>query len=175
MADEKQPKKKGRKGLWITLIVVVFAIIGLASMNKENKNANTNSTAQANVTAKNANTQQVTLAEHKVIPKDTHGTTKIVYAIVNPNITRAEVIAINDSLISQYSSGLTHLTIEYFDDETVSGDYFSKITDLLSQDKTTEADNLAKHYLATYTMNTVSGLNQLEYKENGELVSIKNY
>ncbi len=59
------------------------------------------------------------------------------------------MIAINDSLIKQYSKWLTHFFIDYFDDEAIATGYFQKILKVSE----TEADELFKHYIWTYTMN----------------------
>lgn len=58
MAEEQSKQKKSRKGLWIGLAVVFFAIIGFASTNKENKNTNspTQNTASQNTNVAVVNT-----------------------------------------------------------------------------------------------------------------------
>ncbi len=111
------------------------------------------------------------LAQHKVIPEDIHGTTRIIYVIVQTNIKKDEIIAINDNLITSYSSGLTHLNIEYFDDEAIATDYFQKI----SKVSEAEGEKLFKHYIGTYTMNKTTGYNKLEFNEENNWIIIKEY
>ncbi|MFA5024473.1 MAG: hypothetical protein WC523_05990 [Patescibacteria group bacterium] len=111
------------------------------------------------------------LAQHKVIPQDIHGTFRIVDVIVQSNITKDEIIAINDDLIKTYSTGLDILNIEYFDDEKIASDYFQKI----SKVSETESDRLFKHYLGTYTMNKTTGYNELGFNENNNWTTIKKY
>ena len=111
------------------------------------------------------------LAQHKVIPEDIHGTTRIIRVIVQPNIKKDEVITINDNLINGYSNALTHLNIEYFDDEVIAVDYFQK----LSQVSEAEGEKLFKHYIGAYTMNKTTGYNKLKFNEGNNWVTIKEY
>ncbi len=159
-----QPKKK--MGFLKKLIVGFFAffvlmvVIGVVSGNKDS-NTNTSTTTQ-NTTATTPTTNTATaLSQHKVMPGDIHGTTRQVIVIVQPDVTKQQLIDLNDSLKGTYSSGLTHLTIEYFDNETIASDYFQKIVNA----STTEADKMFVHYRATYTLNQTSGLNKLEWNE----------
>jgi hypothetical protein len=110
-------------------------------------------------------------AEHTVITKTAQGTARTMHVIVQTSISKDEIIAINDDLIDTYSKGLTHLYIEYFDDETIANDYFQKI----SQVSEAEGDELFKHYIGTYKMNKTSGLNALNFNENNNWITIKEY
>jgi hypothetical protein len=69
---------------------------------------------------------------------------------------------LNDNLKSRYSSGLTHLNIEYFDDETIASDYFQKVGNA----SVVEADKMFVHYRGTYTLNQTSGYNKLQWNES---------
>ena len=127
--------------------VVCFVIFGMLSdTQKEKPNQLTNKEVEQVEVQK---TNVPALAQHKILPEDIHGTTRIIHVIVSSNIKKDELIAINDNLIEDYSKGLTHLNIEYFDDETIASDYFQKI----SKVSEAEGDKLFKHYLGTYTMN----------------------
>lgn len=149
--------------------VVCFVIFGMLSdTQKEKSNQPINKEVNQEETQKNL---VPVLAQHKVLPEDIHGTTRIIHVIVQPNITKDELIAINDSLIEDYSKGLTHLNIEYFDDEVIASDYFQKI----SKVSETESDRLFKHYLGTYTMNKTTGYNELGFNENNDWTTVKKY
>ncbi len=136
-------------------------------------------TATKDKTTTNAKATQVetqesskpALAQHEVIPGDIQGTTRIIHVIVQTNITKDEVIAINDALINDYASGLTHLSIEYFDDKVVAVDYFQKISEVSEA----ESDELFKHYISTYKMNKSSGLSELNFHEGDGWTTIKEY
>jgi len=149
--------------------VVCFIFFGMLSdTQKENVNQ------PANEEVNRADAQKIpvpVLAQHKVLPEDIHGTTRIIHVIVSPSIKKDELIAINDNLIKDYSKGLTHLNIEYFDDEVIASDYFQKI----SKVSEAESDRLFKHYLGTYTMNKTTGYNELGFNENNDWTTIKKY
>lgn len=111
MAEEQLKKKKSRKGLWIGLAVIFFAIIGFASTNKENKNTNsstqnsatqnTNTTVTNTVaaktpeqilqtglasTVKKTGTTNVTLGEYKVQASDANRPAGSQMVTVNVNV-----------------------------------------------------------------------------------------
>ena len=156
--------------------VIVFLILFGISTDTSKKQGQTTQTSPAttNTEVTQTETQKSSnpvLAQHKVIPEDIHGTTRIIHVIVQSNIKRDEIIAINDNLISDYSSGLTHLNIEYFDDEVIAADYFQK----LSQVSEAEGEKLFKHYIGTYTMNKTTGYNKLQINEGNNWVTIKEY
>ena len=173
---EQKPKKKGiSKGLGCLIIFFIFAIIGIVAMiTGEDKTTNTAIINTQTITNLD-NKPEVTLAQYEVIPNEIQGTTRKITVIVKPDITKDQVIAINDKLIKDYSSGLTHLNIDYFDDEEIAANYTQRILDLNEQGKEKEADDLFKHYLANYTMNNSSGYNKLEYNESNDWVVIKTY
>ncbi len=52
----EKPKKKSHKGLWILLIIIAFAIIGMASTMGGNESSN--SSSQTNTTVQKTNTQK---------------------------------------------------------------------------------------------------------------------
>ncbi len=143
-------------------VVIFFILFGISTdISKKQEQ-----TAQTSPIATN-----IVLAQHKVIPEDIHGTTRIIHVIVQTNIKKDEIITINDSLINSYSGGLTHLTIEYFDDEVIAADYFQK----LSKVSEAEGEKLFKHYIGTYTMNKTTGYNKLNFNEENNWVTIKEY
>jgi len=153
-------------GIGAVVCFVVFGVLSDAQKEKPNQLIN----KEANQEETQKNTIPV-LAQHKVLPEDIHGTTRIIHVIVSPNVKKDELIAINDSLIKEYSKGLTHLNIEYFDDEVIASDYFQKI----SKVSEAESDKLFKHYLGTYTMNQTTGYNELGFNENNNWTTIKKY
>lgn len=150
-----KPKKKNIGTGAGCLVIIIFFVVGgaiISAISGGNKNT---------TTTQPTNTVSTILAQHKVIPGDIHGTTRQVIVIVQPNVTKQELIDLNDSLKSTYSSGLTHLTIEYFDDETIASDYFQKIVNVSNA----QADKMFVHYRATYTLNQTSGFNKLDWNE----------
>ena len=156
-SDEQPTKKMSRlMKLGIVLgVIIVFAIIGsLASPSNDNSNTNNTSTTSPTTTTP-------VLAQHKVTPEEVNGTTRRITVVVQPDITKQQLIDINDNLIATYQSGLTHLTIEYFDDEAISTDYFKKVINASAS----ESDKMFVHYRANYTLNQTSGLNRLEWNE----------
>lgn len=176
---EGQPKKKMSRLMKLGIIlgaIIFFAVIGsLASPSNDNSNTNTSTISPT--------TNTPVLAQHKVKPEAINGTTRRITVIVQPDITKQQLTDINDSLKTTYSSGLTHLTIEYFDDEAVSTDYFQKIINASAS----EGDKMFVHYRATYTINQTSGVNKLEWNEpptsaslpagvdNNKWITIKTY
>ncbi|MFH1444168.1 MAG: hypothetical protein ABIG34_02145 [Candidatus Peregrinibacteria bacterium] len=154
-----------RSGMRITVAAVAFFVaVGLQGSVEQRPNA-----AQPQKEAQT--TSAAVLAQHKVLPEGIHGTTRIIHVIVQPTITETEIVAINDSLISKYARGLTHLNIEYFDDEAIAADYFQR----LSQVSETEGDKMFKHYIGTYTMNKTTGYNKLGFHVGDGWVTIKEY
>lgn len=154
----------------ITGILGFFILISIISA-IGGGNKNTSSSSTSTNTEETQKTSNPILAQHKVIPEDIHGTTRIIHVIVESSIKKDEIIAINDNLINDYSSGLTHLSIEYFDDEVIAADYFQKV----SQVSETEAEKLFKHYIGSYTMNKTTGYNELEFNEENNWIIIKQY
>lgn len=84
MAEEQLKKKKSRKGLWIGLAVVFFAIIGFASQKGENKN--TNSSTQ-NTEAQNTNVAVVNTAPKTPEQTLQAGLTSVVKKTGTTNVT----------------------------------------------------------------------------------------
>ncbi len=70
------------------------------------------------------------------------------------------LIQVNNGLVKAYKENLTHLSIDYFDDENIAQDYFKKIVDPSISDK--EKDRLFSHYIAGFTYNSVTGYKKLE-------------
>lgn len=157
-----------RAGKWTIAAIIIFVLylIGNNSLDETKEKINANQTATQN---QNANSS--TLVQHKVIPGEVQGTTRRVTVIVGSSITESETIALNESIINQYKSSLTHFNVDYFDDESVSKDYFQKVVSASE----TEADAMFGHYKATYVFNSTSGLNQLQFNVNGDWKTIKNY
>jgi hypothetical protein len=115
--------------------------------------------------------QENNLKEYKVVTKVEQGSAITMRIAVQKNTSKDEIIEINNDLINTYSKGLTHLNIDYFDDEEIAKTYFDKINQLTES----EADELFKHYRATYKMNNTSGMNVLSLNENNNWTKVKEY
>jgi len=159
-----------KAGKWSIVGVIVFAfyLIGNNSLEDTREKINANLAID---TSRGSNANAVALGQHKVIPGGVQGTTRRVTIIVQSSVTEDEIVAINDKMISNYKSNLTHLNIDYFDNESIAVDYFQKIGTVSEA----EGDRMFSHFRAGYTMNTVSGFNKLEYNENGDWKTIKSY
>jgi hypothetical protein len=172
-------------GMKIVVIIIGFIIFGAtidtsnisttqqAEPQKEEKQTtqNEDEVNETGTTEQGIEEQPQTLAQHKVITKVAQGTARTMHVIVQSSISEEEIIAINDELINIYQKGLTHLYIEYFDDETIASNYFEKIW----QVSEAEGDELFKHYIGTYKMNKTSGLNNLNFNANNNWITIKEY
>jgi hypothetical protein len=178
LKNKTEPEIKQAKIGLIVLTIVFFILFGVSSdASKQNVTQNKQNTIQPSITSQN-NPIQINeanknnnLIEHEIIPDEIHGTTRRIIVIIPTDTTQEQVIALNDKLIDDYAKGLTHLSIEYFDDKAISTDYFQK----LSKVEEKVADEMFRHYKAGYRLNKVTNYNQLQFNVNNDWIILKKY
>lgn len=109
---------------------------------------------------------------YEVVQKVPGGTT-LVMRVYTTEKESEKLIELTDKLFNENKKGLTHLTIEYFDDKELAISYFNKILD----DNVSEAekDKMFTHYIASLTYNTVSGYKVLKKNQNNDWMELKKY
>lgn len=180
-----QTKKPWYKKWWVIGIGVLF-LYSIVSNSFDEARENARETkntvndnqqiAQQTGQSKEQSQQQEAVKEesfnYEVVQKVPGGTT-LVMRVYTTEKESEKLIKLTDKLFNENKKGLTHLTIEYFDDKELAISYFNKILD----DNISEAekDKMFTHYIASLTYNTVSGYKVLKKNQNNDWVELKKY
>lgn len=109
---------------------------------------------------------------YEVIQKMPGGTT-LVMRVYTTEKESEKLIKLTDKLFNENKKGLTHLTIEYFDDKELATSYFNKLSDDSISDA--EKDKMFTHYIASLVYNTTSGYKALKMNQDNSWVELKKY
>lgn len=156
------PQKPWYKKWWVIAILLFIAIPMIAGMFGESE--------------EKAEQPAVAIQEKPLnyeIVKKVPGGTTLVLRIYTTEKENEKLIKLTDKLFEENKKGLTHLTIDYFDDKELASDYFSKLSD----ERITEAekDTMFTHYIAGFQYNTVTGYKVLQKNQDGNWVELKKY
>lgn len=107
---------------------------------------------------------------YEVVATQNNGGTLRVSVVTNKK-TDADLIQINDLLLSEYENRAKSLFIDYFDDKEVAKIYFSKMND--SRIAMEQKKELVRHYIAVMVKSPLQDKKLIRIQPNGS--SIKAY
>ena len=120
-------------------------------------------------------TQEITQEEplnYEVIQKIPGGTT-LVMRVYTTEKENERIIKLTDKLLDENKEGLTHLMIDYFDDQLLASNYFDQLLD--EKISETKKDEMFTHYVANLRYNTTTGNKVLVRNQNSDWLELKRY
>lgn len=166
----KKSKENGKgaaiAGIVVSIIVMIFQFVLVLAISlkgpviveySDEEKANQSTTSQP----KQQTTEVPAEKEltYEIVSENKRGTTNRV-TVYTTETADDRLIKLNDKLLEQYKSGMTHLYIDYFDDKAVATTYFEKQLDPGVSEA--EKDQLYTHYIANMVYNTTTGLKTLQ-------------